>query len=157
MLSLHMINPTTGWALGGHEILRTADGGLHWQNVTPAGATITRESVASFLTASLAWVATPQVNGTTSQIVRTADSGQTWQQSTVPAVYSKQMTFVDAQHGWILAGWSAGGGPAEAVAVFRTVDGGKTWRNVSSALPASSDGPHPVNFPSEGANLGFIF
>jgi photosystem II stability/assembly factor-like uncharacterized protein len=157
LFSLHMIDPTTGWALSEHEILRTADGGLHWKNVTPAGATITRESVASFLTASLAWVATPQANGTTSQIVRTADSGQTWQQSTVPMVYLKQMTFVDAQHGWILVGWNTGGGPAEAVAVFRSIDGGKTWRNVSSALPASTDGPPPGRLPFGGRKSGIHF
>lgn len=157
LFSLHMIDPTTGWALSQHEILRTTDGGLHWKNVTPADAMITRESVASFLTASLAWVATPQANGTTSQIVRTTDSGQTWQQSTVPIVYLKQMTFVDAQHGWILAGWGAQGGPAEAVAVFRSVDGGKTWRNVSNALPASTDGPPPGQLPFGGRKSGIQF
>lgn len=157
LFSLHMIDPTTGWALSEHEILRTTDGGLHWKNATPPDATITRESVANFLTVLLAWIATPQSNGTTSQIVRTTDSGQTWQQSTVPMVYLKQMTFVDAQHGWILAGWSTGGGAAEAVAVFRTVDGGKTWKNVSSALPASTDAPPPGQLPFGGRKSGIQF
>ena len=157
LFSLHMIDSTTGWALSEHEILRTTDGGLHWKNVTPPDTLITRESIADFLNASLAWVATPQANGATSQVLRTTDSGQTWQQSTVPAVAFKQMTFVDAQHGWILAGWGPGGGPAEAVAVFRTVDGGKTWRNVSSALPASTDTPPPGQLPFGGRKSGIQF
>jgi len=157
LLSLHMIDSTTGWALSEHAVLRTTDGGLHWKNVTPPNIQLTRESMADFLTASLAWVTTPQTNGTTTQVLRTMDSGQTWQQSTVPAFYLKQMTFVDAQHGWILAGWGAGGGAAEAVAVFRTGDGGKTWRNVSSALPASTDGPPPGHLPFGGRKSGIHF
>src|SRR6266516_3657495 len=120
LISLHMINLTTGWALGEHAILRTSDGGLQWKNVTPPHTVLTRESMAAFLTASLAWVATPQANGTTTQVLRTTDGGQTWQQSTVQATFLRQITFSDSQHGWILSGWGATGGAAEAVSVFRS-------------------------------------
>ncbi len=157
LLSLHMIDSTTGWALSDHEVLRTTDGGLHWKNVTPPGSVITGDSLASFSTDSLAWIATPQASAATTQIVRTTDSGQTWQQSTIPMGYLRQMTFVDAQHGWILAGWDSGGGPAEAVAVYRTVDGGKTWSNVSNALAASTDGPPPGQLPYGGSKSGIQF
>src|SRR6266516_6641100 len=95
LISLHMINLTTGWALGEHAILRTSDGGLQWKNVTPPNAVLTRESIADFLTASLAWVATPQTNGTTAQVLRTTDGGQTWQMSTLQATFLKQITFID--------------------------------------------------------------
>ena len=157
LISLHMIDPTTGWALSEHAVLRTADGGFHWKNVTPPNTLLTRESIADFLTASLAWVTTPQANGATMQVLRTMDSGQTWQRSTIPAAYVKQMTFVDAQRGWILTGWGAGGGAAEAVAVYRTGDGGKTWRKVSSALPASTDTPPPGHLPFGGRKSGIHF
>jgi photosystem II stability/assembly factor-like uncharacterized protein len=157
LLSLHMIDSTTGWALSQRAVVRTSDGGLHWKNVTPPNTLLAPESIADFLSASLAWVTAPQANGTTTQVLRTMDSGQTWQQSTVPVFYLKQMTFVDAQRGWILAGWGAGGGPAEAVAVFRSGDGGKTWRNVSSALPASTDGPPPGHLPFGGQKSGIHF
>ncbi len=157
LISLHMINLTTGWALGEHAILRTSDGGLQWKDVTPAHTVLTRESMAAFLTASLAWVATPQANGTTTQVLRTTDGGQTWQQSTVQTTFLKQITFIDSQHGWILSGWGATGGPAEAVSVFRTSDGGKTWRNVSSALPASTDIPPPGHLPFGGQKSGIHF
>ena len=157
LISLHMIDLTTGWALGEHAVLRTSDGGLQWKNVAPPNAVLTRESIADFLTASLAWVATPQVNGTTTQISRTTDGGQTWQQSTIQATFLKQITFIDSQHGWILSGWGATGGAAEAVGVFRTSDGGKTWRNVSSALPASTDIPPPGHLPFGGRKSGIHF
>jgi hypothetical protein len=50
LISLHMINLTTGWALGEHAVLRTSDGGLQWKNVAPPNAVLTRESIADFLT-----------------------------------------------------------------------------------------------------------
>ncbi len=157
LISLHMIDLTTGWALSEHEILRTTDGGLQWKNVTPQNIRLTRESIAEFLTASLAWVATPQANGTTAQVLRTTDGGQTWQQSTIQATFLKQITFIDSQHGWILSGWGPQGGPAEAVSVFRTSDGGKTWSNVASALPASTDIPPPGHLPYGGRKSGIHF
>jgi len=157
LISLHMINLTTGWALSEHAILRTTDGGLQWKNVTPPHTVLTRESMAAFLTASLAWIATPQANGTTTQVLRTTDGGQTWQQSTVQTTFLKQITFIDSQHGWILSGWQSQGGPAEAVSVFRTSDGGKTWSNVASALPASTDIPPPGHLPFGGQKSGIHF
>jgi len=157
LISLQMIDLTTGWALSEHAVLRTTDGGLQWKNVTPPNTRLTRESSADFLTASLAWVTTPQMNGTTTQILRTTDGGQTWQQSTIQATFLKQITFIDSQHGWILSGWGATGGAAEAVGVFGTGDGGKTWRNVSSALPASTDTPPPGHLPFGGRKSGIHF
>lgn len=157
LISFHMIDLTTGWALSEHAILRTTDGGLQWKNVTPPNTPLTRESIAEFLTASLAWVATTQANGTTTRVLRTTDGGQTWQQSTVQATFLKQITFIDSQQGWILSGWGASGGAAEAVNVFRTSDGGKTWRNVSSALPASTDTPPPGHLPFGGQKSGIHF
>jgi len=157
LISLHMIDLTTGWALSEHAVLRTTDGGLQWKNVTPPHTLLTRKSIADFLTASLAWVTIPQTNGTTTRVLWTADGGHTWQQSTVQATFLKQITFIDSQHGWILAGWGATGGAAEAVGVFRTSDGGKTWSNVSNALPASTDIPPPGHLPYGGRKSGIHF
>jgi photosystem II stability/assembly factor-like uncharacterized protein len=41
--------------------------------------------------------------------------------------------------------------------VFRTSDGGKTWRNVASALPASTDMPPPGHLPFGGQKSGIHF
>ena len=63
LLSLHMIDASTGWALTGQTVLRTTDGGVHWKNVTPAGATLTQDSIADFPTASIASIGTPRPDG----------------------------------------------------------------------------------------------
>jgi photosystem II stability/assembly factor-like uncharacterized protein len=157
LISLHMIDLTTGWALSEHAILRTTDGGLQWKNVTPPHTVLTRESIAEFLTASLTWVATPQTNGTTAQVWRTIDGGQTWQQSTVQSpLFVKQITFIDAQHGWILSGKkNAAVAAAEIAQILRTIDGGKTWQSVSTAL--FSDVTPPGHLPYSGQKSGIHF
>jgi len=49
------------------------------------------------------------------------------------------MTFIDAQHGWILSGKEdAAGAAAETVSVFQTTDGGQTWQSISTALFADA-------------------
>jgi photosystem II stability/assembly factor-like uncharacterized protein len=133
LISLDMIDLTTGWALSEHEILRTTNGGPQWKNVTPQNIQLIRESIAEFLTASLAWVATPQANGTTARVLRTTE------------------------HGWLLSAWGTKVGPAEAVSVFRTSDGGKIWSNVANALPASTDTPPPGHLPFGGRKSGIHF
>jgi len=155
LFSLHMLDATTGWALSDQAVLRTTDGGIHWKNVTPSKTTPTQNSVADFQTASMAWIAIPKANTTTTQVLHTADGGQSWQQTTIPAALPRQITFVDSQHGWILAGLRPPGGAAESVSVFRTTDGGKTWMNVATALFA--DATPPGHLPYGGQKLGIRF
>jgi len=149
-----MIDATTGWAIAGKAMLRTADGGNHWRDVTPPGHALVSGSVAEFLTASLAWIAIPQA-GATTQLFHTSDGGQSWQQSTVQAGFVRQMTFIDAQHGWMLVGKANAEGPAEIVSVLRTTDGGKTWLNLATALPA--DATPPGHLPYGGQKTGMRF
>src|SRR6266446_5997503 len=157
LISLHMIDPTTGWALSEHAVLRTTDGGLQWKNVTPPYTHLGLGSVAEFYTASLAWVAIPQANSSEVKVLHTADGGQTWQQITIPAAFPREINFVDPQHGWFLASWRPQGGAAEAVSVFCTSDGGKTWNIVSRALAASTDTPPPGHLPFGGQKSGIHF
>src|SRR5215467_2533853 len=37
--SVHLFDATTGWVSTNDRLLRTTDGGLYWQNVTPPGST----------------------------------------------------------------------------------------------------------------------
>lgn len=155
LTSLHMLDTSTGWALTGNAVLRTNDGGSHWQNVTPPNTTLSR-SVAEFHTASLAWIATRPTNVATALVLRTTDGGKTWQQTSIQASFVKQITFIDDQHGWLLSGnENAAGAPAEAVGVFRTTDGGRTWRSVSTAL--FSDATPPGHLPYGGQKSGIHF
>ena len=49
------------------------------------------------------------------------------------------MTFIDAQHGWMLQGRGAGAGSEDA-AVLRTSDGGATWTEAAVTGSNSADG-----------------
>jgi photosystem II stability/assembly factor-like uncharacterized protein len=155
LLTLHMIDTVTGWALSEHAVLRTTDGGIHWKNVSPPNATLTRNSIAAFSTAFIVWIAIPRAQATSTQVLHTINSGKTWQQSTLQAAFPKQITFSDAQHGWLLAGWRQTGGAAEAVNVFRTTDGGKSWTKVADALFA--DATPPGHLPYGGQKSGIHF
>jgi len=156
LLSLHMIDASTGWALSKHTVLRTTDGGVHWQNVTPPGATLTQSSIADFRAAAIASVATPQANATSTQVLHTADGGQTWQQATIQMPFPRQISFVDSQHGWVLAAVRPPEGPAEPVSVFRTTDGGKTWANVATALFADATPPGRLPYGGQKSGMRFL-
>jgi len=155
--SLHMIDATMGWAIAGNAVLRTADGGSSWQDVTPPGSAFGGASVTDFLTASLAWIALPQANQATTTIFRTSDSGKHWQESTVQAPFVKRISFIDAQQGWILSGKeNAADAPAESVEVLRTTNGGQTWQSISTALVSDTTPPGQLPYGGQKAEISFL-
>lgn len=156
LLSIHMIDATTGWALTEHAVLYTSDGAVHWKDVTPSDATLTRDSIADFRTASIASIATSRPDGASTQVLHTADGGQTWQQATIQMPFPRQISFVDAHHGWLLAAVRPLGGAAEPVSIFRTADGGKTWTNVATALFADTDPPGRLPYGGQKSGMSFL-
>lgn len=157
LLNLHLIDTMTGWALSEHAVLRTTDGGIHWKNVSPPNITLTRNSITEFYTASIMWVATPQAQEQSTQIFHTIDGGTTWQQSTIPVAFPRQITFIDSQHGWILAGWrQTEGSAAEPVSVLHTTDGGKTWTKVADALFADTTPPGHLPYGGQKSGIRFL-
>jgi len=157
LFSLHMIDARTGWSLSKQAVLRTTDGGSHWQNVSPPQTKLTQDSIADFFSTSLAWIAIPRTNAATTQILHTADGGQTWHRATIQAAFPRQISFIDSQHGWLLVSWQQPGGAAETISVLRTADAGKTWIITSNALAASTDGPPPGQLPYGGQKSGIRF
>src|SRR5207245_7720296 len=109
-----------GWSLSEQAVLRTTDGGSHWQNVSPPHTKLTQDSIADFFSTSLAWIAIPQTNAATTQILHSADGGQTWHRATIQAAFPRQISFIDSQHGWLLVSWQQPGGAAETISVLRT-------------------------------------
>lgn len=154
LLTLHMLDDTTGWALDTHAVLRTTNGGQQWSDVTPPNALLQPSSSTEFRTATQAWIATPRTNATI-EVFFTSDGGQHWHSSMIPAAMPRQISFVDALHGWLLAGWHQPGGAAEPVSVFRTIDGGQSWKSVSTAL--FSDTTPPGHLPYGGQKTGISF
>lgn len=144
LVSLHMINASTGWALtqiplysiGGY-VLRTTDGGQHWKNISPAYAAglpygeYDAGEAAMFLNASVAWVVTAR-----HRVYHTTDGGQTWQERQLkPPADSNDtayITFINAQDGWIVFNASAASA-GEVYTIFRTGDGGNSWTFVSQS------------------------
>ena len=151
--SVHLFDATTGWATTNDRLLRTTDGGLHWQDVTPPGSG--PQGVVAFpLSANNAWVVRALVEAgpgaSQSTVFHTADGGRTWRSSTLPVFSVAQITFADSQHGWMLADLDTADGE-QAADIWRTTDGGQTWAKLSSAAD------RPGALPLEGQKFGLTF
>lgn len=112
-LRLKMSTEQTGWAVGDSRhgpfttVIRTTDGGKHWQNVTPTGVA----DVAAFyvLDENNAWLPILEKLGQTQveKLWRTTDGGKTWRSALVPDALSHgelnaNMVFIDQNTGWWL-------------------------------------------------------
>jgi len=161
-----MIDKTTGWAITAIEhIIRTTDGGTSWKDVTPkypANAALTPAGIGTdFLSGDLAWVAVSQIekgnNTYPTTVFRTNDSGQTWQSAILPnnELGVSQVIFVDAQNGWVISSLGGGAAGSQAVDIFHTTDGGKTWVRVTHISPTNSS--NSGTLPLGGDKSGFSF
>jgi photosystem II stability/assembly factor-like uncharacterized protein len=140
--SIHMLDASRGWALGGTEargdhVLRTADAGLTWTDVTPPEpGDSPRAANAFFLDAQTAWVVYGLEAGTPpSQVVvwRTGSGGASWEASQAldlsgleESFFPLYLTFSDARHGWLMVGVGAGMSH-QYVVLYRSEDGGGIW------------------------------
>jgi photosystem II stability/assembly factor-like uncharacterized protein len=149
LTNLHMLTATTGWGVesSGH-LLRTGDGGTTWRDVTPP-----QSGIFGFLDATHAW-ATLKISDECAQandwssyqrcapvspvvIWRTADGGQTWQQSvpfdTRDTHYEPvAIQFVDTMTGWFLFVEMFGPMGSHDMGLLRTDDAGATWVRAAS-------------------------
>lgn len=162
--TLHMINASIGWAETMnyspttiyYTVLRTTDGGVHWQSVLRCSPYQGVGKGAGFATCPVdfrsATTATVlETQQSTMNIYHTVDGGQTWQRATLKAGYIETPpVFVDAQHGWALVtdnfpGYDPGSSyVGKEIALLRTVDGGQSWQKIGSSaaksqLPVTSD------------------
>jgi photosystem II stability/assembly factor-like uncharacterized protein len=97
-------------------LLRTTDGGAHWEPVELLG----NEADARFTRFVLAGNGRAWLMGETGALYLTVDRGETWKKQIAPMRYLMLGgTFLDRDHGWL-----TGGGAT----VARTSDGGRVWR-----------------------------
>ena len=132
-LRLFMQSGEVGWAVGvgpTHDnnygsVLRTSDGGRHWQDITPPGLPDHAVGYLYILDENTAWLPAWQ-NKNVTWLYRTADAGKSWQRFVWPANVNDvgSMTFVDQDHGWVI------GMPSGKLSLLHTNDGGKTWQIV---------------------------
>ncbi len=148
LLSLHMLDELNGWGLTADSVLRTNDGGLTWRNVSPpeqgeTGSGYSAET--TFSNATQAWVLVPDADDPLGSgiLYRSRDGGGSWESIPVP-FGSADLSFLDENDGWAMAGLGVGAGNM-GVAIYRTSDGGAHWEQVYTNDPnlvnASADLP----------------
>ncbi len=153
LTKFEMLDGNNGWAFdagsaGSHFILRTADGGHSWHNVSPIPDQDKTINQAFFLDRDHAWaLVSTRSNGgqeVVPRIFRTSDGGATWQASdpfagTIP---EGSLTFSDAKNGWYFQDLGAGAG-SQGIAIYRTTDSGATWARVGQTSGGvGSPGPN---------------
>jgi photosystem II stability/assembly factor-like uncharacterized protein len=161
---IDMIDEANGWAIGGEQdpgdrLLRTSNGGLTWQEVTPPYWSADENApgmlkTAFFLDTTSAWVTVyylPQSDPPEGfqqylAIWRTQNGGLNWEVSDPieldialigpvdSQIYDPSppplMQFLSADHGWILIRDSRPGRFKYFAWMYTTRDGGQNWNNV---------------------------
>jgi len=134
---IRMDSAADGWAIGEHpdpqlglpiHVLTTADGGETWREVTPPEDPTLLSEVGGFYSAgSRAWV----IYLGTDRVWRTTDGGASWTASEAGYAMGQYsaLEFTGPQQGWMLQEVESGMG-SQLVALFRTTDGGDTWREI---------------------------
>lgn len=131
-----MVSATVGWAtatgkLNDYSIMRTTDGGVHWQSVSPSGIWDHLAASSAFFGEENAWIILVLDDAPTPPSVArfvalaTHDGGQSWQcgEPFVPGTGVRQLTFTDQQHGSLLIAPGAG----TSGFYFGTDDSGIHW------------------------------
>ena len=159
MDSIDFVDAATGWASGGPHILRTVNGGTTWATVsdtsaeyvhffdahngvaftgqdllttTNGGDTWSTHSLgvsamvylpgACFISPTTGWVVGQDT------LVKTTDGGAHWTRENYGShIELEWVDFADASHG--LAGGNTTEGNRDYVRIFRTSDGGATWKS----------------------------
>jgi WD40 repeat protein len=152
---VQMNDTARGWAVtaDGH-IVKTADGGTVWKEVTPPAGSVTARGFSSWdmqtAWAAPAMAANPSAPISTGVVWRTSDGGDHWQQIVLPLKMDQEtadqagarkfepqaFSFVDAKTGWLLARVN-GEKETDTVEIFHTTDGGAVWERVTDTIAGS--------------------
>jgi photosystem II stability/assembly factor-like uncharacterized protein len=144
------VDADVAWVSGSRgTVLRTADGGSTWQNVSPPGVNTLDIRDVDAIDAQTAY-ALSIGNGDASRIFKTTDAGATWVTQFTSAdadAFYDAMAFWDANNGVAFSD-SANG----QFRIITTADGGATWTRVSVAsLPPALE--NEGAFAASGTNV----
>lgn len=146
LYAVHFIDSSHGWVSGGNGVLlRTDDGGEHWSNQILNNYPHLKD--VQFLDAQNGWAVgygsatyfpcPPNICFSQGEYVyKTIDGGNSWQDKhdgTFGQDNPEKVAFVDANHGWVLAGGE----------IYRTADGGENWEKL---VPENSLGSTDITF-----------
>ena len=152
---IDMLDEKNGWGLTAQGVLRTADGGSQWMDITPPGLSEPASPpLGFFLNLETAWILLPRdQNFSSGTLYRTTDAGKTWTSAKVP-FSGGYLDFLDAQHGWVLFASDCGAGSCGG-SLFQTSDGGDTWTEL---LKIDQDSYNkPLSLPLAGDKTGVTF
>jgi photosystem II stability/assembly factor-like uncharacterized protein len=143
-LGIRMLDTTHGWALTASQILKTADGGTSWQDVTPSKAGLNVFSKGDFYNSQYAWIVSPPQDENSDKVFiwHTTNGGQSWNDSMITTAYSAGADyphFLSTTNGWLQLLGSPGAGQRPS-AVYHTTDGGQSWTQVT----VQATGKYPV-------------
>ncbi len=157
LTAIEMLDEHQGWALTATSILRTSDGGGHWKNVSPANVPYLLGLQGTFLTVSTAWVTAEMSESEPLRVLRTTDGGNHWDSISLPQIQGHFIggpDFINPSDGWLEVKTVEATGN-KGIAIYRTTDGGKTWRKVSSTTLQT--GRAPGHLPWFGKKSGISF
>lgn len=130
-------------------MLRTADGGRHWRDVSPPGAgELEFRDVEAFDGRRAVVLAIGE--GEASRVYRTEDGGATWKESfrnADPKAFYDCLTFFDHRHGLAVSD------PVDGkYRILSTADGGRSWKVLPNAgMPEAQ--PGEASFAASGQCL----
>lgn len=147
---LAAVSRKTAWVAGSKgTVLRTADAGRSWRNVSPPGAgELEFRDIEAFDGRRAVVLAIGE--GEASRVFRTEDGGATWSESfrnTDPKAFYDCITFFDSRHGLAMSD------PVDGkYRILSTGDGGRSWKVLPSAgMPAAQ--PGEAGFAASGQCL----
>lgn len=113
------------------RFVKTSDGGRTWSSYAVPDIKFIDKVL--FITPEIGWIAgtnelSDDLNGRVAFVLRTVDGGRSWKSSQIPinegVAEIRDLFFLNASHGWLIT-WHFNN---EGTHLFRTTDGGKTWR-----------------------------
>ncbi|MFE2510875.1 WD40/YVTN/BNR-like repeat-containing protein [Streptomyces naganishii] len=136
---LSAVSRATAWVAGtGGTVLRTTDGGAHWHDVSPPGASALQfRDIEAFDARRAVVLAIGE--GEDSRIYRTDDGGATWTESfrnTDARAFYDCLAFFDHRHGLAVSD------PVDGrFRILSTGDGGRSWKVLpDQGMPQALDG-----------------
>lgn len=153
IVGIYMMDAQNGWAITArcdpcppnvtsNLLLRTADGGTRWKDVTPVDSSGTRTRFYGFYPLNSQIVLVDKV--------RTVDGGQTWKLTSSPGWGT--ISFLNRREGWLILPLAAYLGHTD-VDILHTSDGGETWDKISS----NTEGSGLTNLSGMGGINFFTF
>jgi photosystem II stability/assembly factor-like uncharacterized protein len=143
-----MVAGEEGWVRSGVGVFWTPDGGRTWRPITPPVPDVSLIDGIYFAGPRRGHelFALVKVEGDTASnfgpLLVSHDSGRHWRELPTPPPEAGRISFETPRRGWL-----AGGHPGPAL--YRTVDGGRTWAGVDPGNPHASPPPEPPEGPPE--------